>query len=133
MAAQNIFDKGNGAYTGEISAQQLKDAHVEWVILGHSERRSIFGESEEFVAAKTKAALDAGLNVILCCGESLAEREAGTTVEVVTRQLQAVADAVRDWSRVVVAYEPVWAIGTGKVATTQVCGFWGGWQERQGA
>jgi triosephosphate isomerase len=118
-AAQNIYDKGNGAYTGEISAQQLKDASVEWVILGHSERRAIFGETDEFVASKTKAALDEGLSVILCCGESLEEREKGVTVEVVTRQLKAVADKVKDWTKIVVAYEPVWAIGTGKVATTQ--------------
>jgi triosephosphate isomerase len=121
IAAQNIFDKGNGAYTGEISAQQLKDASIEWVILGHSERRSIFGESDEFVASKTKAALDAGLSVILCCGESLEEREKGITTEVVTRQLGAVAKVVKDWTKIVVAYEPVWAIGTGKVATTEVC------------
>lgn len=118
VAAQNIYDKGNGAYTGEISAQQLHDASIEWVILGHSERRSIFGESADFVASKTKAALDAGLSVILCCGESLEEREKGITTEVVTRQLGAVAKVVKDWSKVVVAYEPVWAIGTGKVATT---------------
>jgi len=118
VAAQNIYDKGNGAYTGEISAQQLHDASIEWVILGHSERRSIFGESDDFVASKTKAALDAGLSVILCCGESLEEREKGITTEVVTRQLGAVAKVVKDWSKIVVAYEPVWAIGTGKVATT---------------
>ncbi len=91
------------------------------MILGHSERRAIFGETDEFVASKTKAALDEGLSVILCCGESLEEREKGVTVEVVTRQLKAVADKVKDWTKIVVAYEPVWAIGTGKVATTQVC------------
>jgi triosephosphate isomerase len=119
IAAQNIFDRGNGAYTGEISAHQLKDAGIEWVILGHSERRSIFSESDQFVASKTKAALDSGLKVILCCGESLKEREAGATIQVVTRQLQAVADIVKDWSNIVIAYEPVWAIGTGKVATTE--------------
>ncbi|KAH8149574.1 uncharacterized protein LAJ45_06203 [Morchella importuna] len=118
VAAQNIYNKGNGAYTGEISAQQLKDAQVHWVILGHSERRSIFGESDEFVASKTKAALDAGLSVILCIGESLEEREKGVTIDIVTRQLAAVAEQVQDWSKIVIAYEPVWAIGTGKVATT---------------
>jgi len=118
VAAQNVYDKGNGAYTGEISAQQLNDAQIHWVILGHSERRSIFGESDQFVASKTKAALGAVLNVILCIGESLEERERGITIDVVTRQLAAVADQVQDWSNIVIAYEPVWAIGTGKVATT---------------
>jgi triosephosphate isomerase len=123
VAAQNIFDKGPGAYTGEIVPQQLKDAGIEWVLLGHSERRAIFGESDEFVASKTRAAIEAGLNVILCCGESLEEREKGITTQVVTRQLGAVAKAIKpeDWKNVVVAYEPVWAIGTGKVATTEVC------------
>jgi len=119
VAAQNVYDKGNGAYTGEISVQQVSDVGAKWVILGHSERRTIIGESDAFVASKTKAALDGGLSVILCCGESLEEREKGVTVEVVTKQLAAVAEVVKDWSNVVIAYEPIWAIGTGKVATTQ--------------
>ncbi|PUU81270.1 triosephosphate isomerase [Tuber borchii] len=119
VAAQNVYDKGNGAYTGEISAAQLKDVGVNWVIIGHSERRALLGESDKFVASKTKAALAGGLSVILCIGESLEEREAGTTIDVVTRQLKAVADEVSDWSNIVIAYEPVWAIGTGKVATTE--------------
>ncbi|RDI88011.1 hypothetical protein Vi05172_g2065 [Venturia inaequalis] len=119
VAAQNVFDKPNGAFTGEISVDQLKDSGITWAILGHSERRVILNETEDFVATKTKAALDGGLGVILCCGESLEEREAGSTVEVVTKQLKAVADKVKDWSKVVVAYEPIWAIGTGKVATTE--------------
>jgi len=120
-AAQNVYDKGNGAYTGEISAEQLKDAGIEWVIIGHSERRSLLGESDKFVASKTKAAIKAGLNVVLCIGESLEERETGITLDVVTRQLKAVTEEIEpsDWSKVVIAYEPVWAIGTGKVATTQ--------------
>ncbi|KAF2825630.1 Triosephosphate isomerase [Ophiobolus disseminans] len=119
VAAQNIFDKPSGAFTGEISADQLKDSGITWTILGHSERRVILQEDDQFVASKTKAALDSGLGVILCCGESLEQREAGKTIEVVTRQLKAVADKVKDWSKVVVAYEPIWAIGTGKVATTE--------------
>jgi len=119
VAAQNVYDKGNGAYTGEISAAQLKDIGVNWVIIGHSERRALLGESDKFVASKTKAALAGGLSVILCIGESLEEREAGTTIDVATRQLKAVADEVSDWSNIVIAYEPVWAIGTGKVATTE--------------
>ncbi|KAL1798004.1 hypothetical protein ACET3X_004610 [Alternaria dauci] len=119
VAAQNIFDKPNGAFTGEISAEQLKDSGITWAILGHSERRQILQENDDFIASKTKTATDNGLGVILCCGESLEQREAGETVNVVTKQLKAVAEKVKDWSKIVVAYEPIWAIGTGKVATTE--------------
>lgn len=119
VAAQNVFDKPNGAFTGEISVSQLKDSNITWTILGHSERRVILQESDSFVANKTKTALDGGLGVILCCGESLEQREAGKTIEVVTNQLRAVAKEVKDWSKIVIAYEPIWAIGTGKVATTE--------------
>lgn len=118
MAAQNVFDKPNGAFTGEISVDQLKDSNITWTLLGHSERRVVLQEDDVFVASKTKAALDGGLGVILCCGESLEQREADQTIKVVTAQLGAVADKVHDWSKIVVAYEPIWAIGTGKVATT---------------
>ncbi|CAN9369942.1 unnamed protein product [Alternaria alternata] len=119
VAAQNIFDKPNGAFTGEISAEQLKDSGITWTLVGHSERRQILQENDDFIANKTKTATDNGLGVILCCGESLEQREAGETVSVVTKQLKAVADKVKDWSKIVVAYEPIWAIGTGKVATTE--------------
>lgn len=121
VAAQNVFDKPNGAFTGEISVSQLKDSNITWTILGHSERRTILKESDDFVATKTKTALDGGIGVILCCGESLEEREAGTTVDVVTKQLEAVNKVISKdaWSKIVIAYEPIWAIGTGKVATTQ--------------
>lgn len=119
VAAQNVFDKPNGAFTGEISVEQLKDSGINWTILGHSERRVILQEEDAFVANKTKAALDGGLSVIWCCGESLEQREANKTIEVVTNQLRAVAERVKDWSKIVIAYEPIWAIGTGKVATTQ--------------
>ncbi|KAL9623402.1 MAG: hypothetical protein Q9160_002295 [Pyrenula sp. 1 TL-2023] len=121
VAAQNVFDKPNGAFTGEISVEQLKDSNITWTLLGHSERRVILHESDEFVASKTKYALDGGIGVILCCGESLEEREAGKTVEVVTKQLNAVAEKIskEQWAKVVIAYEPIWAIGTGKVATTE--------------
>jgi len=119
VAAQNVFDKPNGAFTGEISVSQLKDSNITWTILGHSERRVVLQESDSFVASKTKTALDGGLGVVLCCGESLEQREAGKTIEVVTAQLRAVAKEVKDWSKIVVAYEPIWAIGTGKVATTE--------------
>ncbi|KAI1465143.1 Triosephosphate isomerase [Daldinia caldariorum] len=119
VAAQNVFDKPNGAFTGEISVHQLKDSGIDWVILGHSERRTILAESDEVVASKTKYAVENGINVIWCCGESLEQREAGKTLEVIAAQLAALRSRVSDWSRIVIAYEPIWAIGTGKVATTE--------------
>jgi len=117
VAAQNCWEKGPGAYTGEVGCEMLKDIGVPWVILGHSERRALCGESDEIVADKVVAALAQGLKVIACIGETLEQREAGQTIAVCERQLQAIVDKVGDWSDVVVAYEPVWAIGTGKVAT----------------
>lgn len=108
VAAQNVYDKPNGAFTGEISVEQLKDSGITWTILGHSERRVILQEDDSFVANKTKAAIDGGLGVILCCGESLEQREAGKTIDVVVNQLKAVAAQVKDWSKIVIAYEPVW-------------------------
>ncbi|ROW17679.1 hypothetical protein VPNG_00625 [Cytospora leucostoma] len=120
VAAQNVYDKPNGAFTGEISVEQLKDNSINWAILGHSERRTILNESDEVVASKTKFATDGGISVIWCCGESLEERESGKTVDVVTKQLAALKAKIgNDWSKIVVAYEPIWAIGTGKVATTE--------------
>ncbi|KDN45286.1 putative TPI1-triose-phosphate isomerase [Tilletiaria anomala UBC 951] len=119
VSAQNAYHKSSGAFTGEVSVDQLVDAQVPWVIIGHSERRTLFGEADHNVAEKTKAALEAGLSVILCIGETLEQREKDETVSVVTRQLNAVEQEVKDWSKIVVAYEPVWAIGTGKVATSQ--------------
>lgn len=95
----------------------LKDVGADWVILGHSERRQIFGETDELVAEKTAFALAEGLKVIACIGETLSEREAGQTEAVVFRQMKALSAQVKDWTNVVVAYEPVWAIGTGKTAT----------------
>lgn len=120
VAAQNAYIKASGAFTGETSPAQLADAQVPYVILGHSERRTLFGETSELVAEKTKVAIDTGLSVILCIGETLAEREAGKCTEVIETQLQAVVKVTKeaDWSKIVIAYEPVWAIGTGKVATT---------------
>lgn len=165
VSAQNAFTESSGAFTGEIAPQQLKDANVHWVILGHSERRSLFGDTDKLVADKvsrekcradiyarpppcaniltllqTKAAINAGLSVIACIGESLEERESDKTMTVVERQLEAIAAAidVDAWKRIVIACtsfsfsfsfisvptltppltdEPVWAIGTGKVAT----------------
>lgn len=118
MAAQNVYDKPNGAFTGEISVSQLKDSGIDWVILGHSERRTILSESDETVASKTKFATENGVSVIWCCGESLEQREAGKTLEVIAAQLSALKAQISDWSKIVIAYEPIWAIGTGKVATT---------------
>jgi len=120
VAAQNCYFKPTGAFTGEISPAQLVDAGVPYVILGHSERRTLFHETSELVAQKTKAALEVGLSVILCVGETLEEREQGKTAQVVEEQLKPVVKAVseQDWSKIVIAYEPVWAIGTGKVATS---------------
>lgn len=121
VSAQNVYDKPNGAYTGEISVAQLKDSGIHWTILGHSERRTLLGESDEVVASKTKFAIDGGVSVIWCCGESLEEREGGNTIAVIERQLAALAAKVSgdDWKKIVIAYEPIWAIGTGKVATVQ--------------
>ncbi|KAG2195279.1 hypothetical protein INT47_005054 [Mucor saturninus] len=119
VAAQNAYLKASGAYTGEISPQMLKDLGLEWVILGHSERRQYFRESDELVGQKTAFALEAGLSVIACIGEKLEEREANITNDVVARQMKAIAAEIKDWSKVVVAYEPVWAIGTGKVASPE--------------
>lgn len=121
VSAQNVYDKPDGAYTGEISVSQLKDSGIHWTILGHSERRTILNETDEVVASKTKVAVDGGVSVIWCCGESLDERESGTTVAVVEKQLAALAAKVSgaDWEKIVIAYEPIWAIGTGKVATVQ--------------
>lgn len=119
VSAQNVFDKASGAYTGEISPEQLKDLGITWTLTGHSERRTIIKESDEFIADKTKFALESGLGVILCIGETLEERKAGVTIDVCARQLDAVSKIVSDWSKIVVAYEPVWAIGTGLAATPE--------------
>lgn len=117
VAAQNCYKVSKGAFTGEISPAMIKDNGINWVILGHSERRNVFGESDELIGEKVKHALESGLFVLPCIGEKLEEREAGKTEEVVFRQLKAIAGNISDWSKVVIAYEPVWAIGTGKTAT----------------
>lgn len=119
VSAQNSWISKGGAFTGEISVEQLKDLGCNWVILGHSERRHIIGEDDQFIGKKAAYALSEGLGVIACIGELLEEREAGKTFDVCFRQLKAFADAVPSWDNVVIAYEPVWAIGTGKVATPQ--------------
>ncbi|XP_050384779.1 triosephosphate isomerase, cytosolic [Argentina anserina] len=117
VAAQNCWVKKGGAFTGEVSAEMLKNLEVPWVILGHSERRALLGETNEFVGDKVAYALSQGLKVIACVGETLEQREAGSTMEVVAAQTKAIAEKVKDWTNIVLAYEPVWAIGTGKVAS----------------
>lgn len=117
VAGQNCYKVKSGAFTGEISPAMLKDNGIEWVILGHSERRNVFGETDALIADKIHHSLSEGIKVIACIGEKLEEREAGKTMDVVFAQMAAFKDKVTDWSNVVIAYEPVWAIGTGKVAT----------------
>lgn len=121
LGGQDLCQYGNGAYTGGVSAAMLKDLGCSHVIVGHSERRALFGETDERVAEKFAVAQQAGLMPILCVGETLAEREAGTTETVVARQLQSVIrrSGVAALRNSVIAYEPVWAIGTGKTATPQ--------------
>lgn len=119
IAAQNCWVSKGGAFTGEVSAEMLADCQVPWVILGHSERRSLCGEDSDFVGKKVAYALQQGLQVIACIGETLAQRESGKMFNVLEEQLGAIAENVSNWDRVVVAYEPVWAIGTGVVATPE--------------
>ncbi|MDR1789754.1 MAG: triose-phosphate isomerase [Opitutaceae bacterium] len=120
LGAQNMHPEKSGAYTGEISAEMLRALHATHVILGHSERRTYFGETDAFINKKTLAALKAELRPILCVGETLAEREGNQTLKVVQTQIEAGLDGVtkEQAAQLVIAYEPVWAIGTGKVATT---------------
>ena len=122
VGAQNIHWADNGAYTGEISGAMLKEIGVEYVIIGHSERRQYFGETDETVNQRIKAALKYGLKPIVCIGETLAERESGVTNTVLEKQIRgAFADiSAADMDAITVAYEPVWAIGTGKTATPEV-------------
>jgi len=119
VSTQNSSLFGAGAYTGETSPQMIRDMGLGWTILGHSERRHVFGETDEVVGQKVKNAVDNELQVMACIGEKLDEREAGKTDDVNARQLAAIRELVDDWSNIVVAYEPVWAIGTGKVATPE--------------
>lgn len=128
VGAQNVHFKESGAYTGELAANMLTEAGVKYVIIGHSERRQYFGETDETVNLRTKAALAAGLLPIVCVGESLTEREQGIMDDTVRRQTKIALLGVSadDAKKVVIAYEPVWAIGTGKTATAdqadEVCG-----------
>lgn len=117
--AQNVSDKDAGAYTGEVSASQLRDLGVKYVIVGHSERRAYYGETDEIVSDKVRAALGVGLTPIVCVGETLEQRERGVTEELISMQVKLAlcgvpADKMR---RIIIAYEPIWAIGTGRTAT----------------
>jgi triosephosphate isomerase len=118
VATQDVGAFGFGAHTGDLAAPMMADIGVSYSIVGHSERRAL-GESDEVVANKAASALQSGLGVIACLGESLADREAGRTKDVIVRQLSAYASQIRNWSKVVLAYEPVWAIGTGRTATPE--------------
>jgi len=119
IGAQNMHWEKSGAFTGEVSATMLRALYIKYVIVGHSERRTLFGETDEIVNRKVKTALDAGLRPILCVGETLRERDSGQVEEVLRRQLHECLETVmeKDLTEIVVAYEPIWAIGTGRSAT----------------
>jgi triosephosphate isomerase len=121
LGAQNMHDQSHGAFTGEVSAQMLTDLGCRYVILGHSERRTLFGETDAGVKRKVEAALAAGLAPIVCIGETLEQRDAGQTFAILERQLAGSLQSLpaAQWSRVMLAYEPVWAIGTGQNATPE--------------
>jgi len=121
LGAQNLNVNSAGAYTGEVSADMIKDFGAQHVIVGHSERRSLYAETNAIVAEKTKAAIDAGLTPLLCVGESLEDRESGNTEAIVEEQINAVIDliGIESFDQVIIAYEPVWAIGTGLTATPE--------------
>jgi triosephosphate isomerase len=120
LGAQNVYPKDSGAYTGELSAPMLKEFNCSYVLVGHSERRHYFHEDENFVAQKFHHVKDHGMIPVLCVGETLNEREKGQTEQVITKQLLAVSEKNKDcFNKCVVAYEPVWAIGTGKTASPE--------------
>ena len=124
VGAENVFYEKNGAYTGEVSADMLKDLGVKYVIIGHSERRQYFGETDITVNKKVHAALEAGLHPIVCVGESLEQRELGVTMDLISLQVKSALAGVsaEKLRKCVIAYEPVWAIGTGRTATPEQAG-----------
>jgi triosephosphate isomerase len=121
IGAQNMHYEEKGAYTGEVSAQMLKSINVEYVIIGHSERRQYFNETDETVNKKIKAAFANGLKPIVCVGETLEQREAGTTIDIITKQTELALQGLTNEQaeNTIIAYEPIWAIGTGKTATSE--------------
>lgn len=122
LGGQNLFWEDWGAFTGEVSAQMLKAAGCKYVIIGHSERRQLFGETDSIVNRKLKKAISSGLSAIVCFGESLEERESGQTENIIESQFKKSLDGVENFENLVIAYEPVWAIGTGKNATPEQAG-----------
>ena len=124
VGAENLYYEPNGAFTGEVSAEMLKDLGVKYVIIGHSERRQYFGETDIIVNKKVHAALEAGLHPIICVGESLEQREMGVTMELIALQVKSALAGVaaEKLRKCVIAYEPIWAIGTGKTATAEQAG-----------
>jgi triosephosphate isomerase len=121
VGAQNVFYEDKGAYTGEVSAPMLKSINTEYVIIGHSERRKYFNETDEIVNKKVKKALEHDLKPIVCVGETLEEKEAGKTIDIITSQVEKALAGLTtaDLNNIIVAYEPIWAIGTGKTATKE--------------
>ena len=121
IGAQNMYYESSGAFTGEISASMLKSVGCEYVILGHSERRTIFGENDEIINKKIKKAIESGLKPIFCIGELLEEREAGITKKIIEKQVKSGLNDIssEEMTRIIIAYEPVWAIGTGKTASPE--------------
>ena len=119
VGVQNLAAADKGAQTGEVKAEQVKDFGVNWALVGHSERRNHNKETDEIVAQKLQRCQEHGIVAIVCVGEHLEEREAGQTHEVLKMQLDAVKHSIKDWTRIVIAYEPVWAIGTGRTATPE--------------
>ncbi|CAG9326899.1 unnamed protein product [Blepharisma stoltei] len=119
VSAQNCSLTGSGPFTGEVAVEHIVDLGLNWTILGHSERRNLYGETDDIVSKKVNRALAHGLSVIACFGENLQERKSGITLDVVARQLDSLKKGIIDWNKVVLAYEPVWAIGTGINATPE--------------
>ena len=119
FGSQNISQYGNGAYTGELSPQLLNDINVNTTLIGHSERRSLFNESEEVILEKLKNAEANNFNIVFCIGEKLEERKSDKTLDVIRTQLETAKSSVKNWDRIVIAYEPVWAIGTGETASPE--------------
>ncbi len=119
LGAQDVYFEKNGAFTGEISVEMLKDLGVKFILTGHSERRHVLGESGDLIAKKARAVYNGGLTVIHCVGETIQQRDAGKTFDVVGGQIRELTSDLADPARVVIAYEPVWAIGTGRNATAE--------------